>query len=73
MLGSECVFIDQIKNNNNSGSPQNMKNTIFFPHTSCSLIIILSEVIYNMFHILNCGFEIKSTMITAVMNGAVAS
>ena len=26
------------------------------------------EVIYEMFHILNCGFEIKSAMIIAVMN-----
>ena len=27
-----------------------------------------SEVIYEMFHILNCGFEIKETMIIAVLN-----
>ena len=26
-----------------------------------------SEVIYEMFHILNCGFEIKEAMIIAVM------
>ena len=26
------------------------------------------EGIYEMFHILNCGFEIKSAMIIAVMN-----
>ena len=26
------------------------------------------EVIYEMFHILNCGFEIKEAMIIAVMN-----
>ena len=26
------------------------------------------EVIYEMFHILNCGFEIKWAMIIAVMN-----
>ena len=26
------------------------------------------EVIYEMFHLLNCGFEIKYAMIIAVMN-----
>ena len=26
------------------------------------------EVIYEIFHILNCGFEIKYAMIIAVMN-----
>ena len=26
------------------------------------------EAIYEMFHILNCGFEIKSAMIITVMN-----
>ena len=26
------------------------------------------EVIFKMFHILNCGFEIKSAIIIAVMN-----
>ena len=26
------------------------------------------EVIYEIFHILNCGFEIKHAMIIAVMN-----
>ena len=29
---------------------------------------IQSEVVYEMFHILNCGFEIKWAMIIAVMN-----
>ena len=31
------------------------------------------EVIYEMFHILNCGFEIKSAMIIAVTNAPVSS
>ena len=30
--------------------------------------IIPCEVIYEMFHILNCGFEINEAMIMAVMN-----
>ena len=30
--------------------------------------IKLCEVIYEMFHKLNCGFEIKSAMINAVTN-----
>ena len=35
---------------------------------SLAIIIGLCEVIYEMFHILNCGFEIKCAMIIAVMN-----
>ena len=30
--------------------------------------VYISEVIYEMFHILNCGFEIKCAMIIAVVN-----
>ena len=43
-------------------------------HATVSLIkinicnIIYTQVIYKMFHILNCGFEIKWAMIISVMN-----